>query len=83
MEQVEVGRLAQSDPPPQFVAASDQKMVVWGLLPICRGLTLVGATVFEQSALFDVVIPPTESTTLVYRVERVYGDSRPREIESG
>ena len=79
----EVGGVTQSDPSAQFVAVSDQKMVEWCLLPSCRGLTLVGATVFEQTALFDAIIAPTESTTLVYRVERIDGNSRPRERKSG
>src|SRR6476469_397385 len=79
----EVGGLTQSDPPAQFVAARDQKMVERGLLPIGRRLTLVGAAVFEQTAFFDAVITPTESTTLVYRVERIDGNSRPRERKSG
>ncbi len=83
VEQGEVGGLTQSDPPAQFVAAGDHKMVVWGLLPIRRGLTLVGATVFEQTALFDAIIAPAEGTALVYRVQRIDGGSRPRERKSG
>ena len=58
-------------------------MVERGLLPICRRLTFIGAAVFEQTALFDAIITPTESTTLIYRVERIDGDSRPRERKSG
>ena len=43
VEQGEVGGLTKSDFPTQFVAAGDHKMIVWGLLPIRRGLPLVGA----------------------------------------
>src|SRR5215469_6381539 len=57
-------------------------MVECAPLPICRGLTLVGATVFEQAALFDTVVAPYQRTALIYRMKRIDNNSRPREIQS-